>query len=233
VVVGQPAIVGEVALTPTYDCGAIAEFTGDHGRSGSDGRQGATGSSGSSASSDTSRAGDGGRGGTGGDAGDGGPGGPGPAVMAAVGMLNSASGPRAVVRLSRVNGPVLRYYVIEPGRAQVNLVARGGNGGRAGSGGAGGNGGPGGSNSGTGGSGSTGPSGSRGRDGRPGDGGDGGAIIVYYDRKHPELAQLIAPDTRGGDGGRPGRDGAAPVFQPVDVNQLFASELARGIPIAR
>ncbi len=203
-VADRPELTSSVSVSPTFDCGAVLDMcgaNGESGRSGSPGRAGRGGQSGDSSRQAT----DGENGGNGQDGGNGGPGGPGPRVEAVAGLVDSPRQGRLV--LVRVGN----HYALTDPRAgkPIVVVASGGAGGSGGRGGNGGNGGFGGSNNieGGGDGGNGGDGGDGGRGGAGGDGGDGGSIVLYYDRNHPELADLVALSTEGGPGGSGGFGG--------------------------
>lgn len=202
-VVGRPKLSSQVELTPTWDCGAVADARGDAGMSGAGGWSGQAGQVGRSGDSST-QATDGQPGDNGQSGGDGGPGGPAPTVDVSLAWVKTAAGTRLEVA---VVGRAV--YLFDPRGHKLTVVVDGGGGGTGGSGGAGGSGGSGGSNNieGGGDGGNGGDGGDGGHGGRGGDGGDGGLIRVRYDAHHPELLDGVVYSNAGGPGGSGGRGG--------------------------
>jgi hypothetical protein len=211
-VAGNPNVQAELSLEPAYDCGASADASGTPGRSGAYGQSGRAGRSGESGNSDK-QATDGENGGSGGDGGEGSSGASAAPVEVALGYVRSQKhGMLVLARVTRLDSPSNSwYFLLDPKGAPLVIVAAGGDGGDGGTGGEGGAGGFGGSNDieGGGDGGNGGDGGDGGRGGGGGDGGDGGAVLVRYDRAHPELRQVVSVENHGGRGGYAGGAGSA------------------------
>jgi hypothetical protein len=209
-VAGNPGVITEFTMEPTFVCGAQVLVSGEPGREGEYGPPGRGGRPGDSGNAER-RATDGERGGSGGDGRDGGNGGSAAPVEVSLGYIQSQKfGPLVLARVTRMDAPgASRYYVIDPRGQPLLVVAQGGDGGGGGRGGEGGEGGFGGSNDIEGGSdgGAGGDGGDGGRGGGGGDGGDGGAVLVRFDRAQPELQQLIRVENAGGRAGYAGSGG--------------------------
>lgn len=193
---------------PSYDCIAAVGAPGGGGAQGRDGGYGDSGHDGHDG-------GHGGRGGYGRNGGDGEPGGggyDGPHLRAYATYVATGRYPKLLA--VRVEGD-LQDLVLAPAMRAFTVIAsggRGGAGGDGGNGGAGGAGGDGGRGSddkdhpGYGGDGGDGGDGGYGAPG--GHGGDGGEIELIYDRRFPELAELLRFDVSGGGGGNGGSAGS-------------------------
>jgi len=216
-VAGKPEIASELELTPRFDCGGVAAFSGAPGESGRDGEAGRMGRNGQSGNSSTNAT-DGEDGSNGQDGSDGRDGGPGPNVEVSLGLVETKMhGQLVLVRVTPLGASApAAYWVIDPEGEPFLVAATGGSGGSGGRGGSGGNGGFGGSNNiqdaGDGGHGGDGGDGGRGANGA--DGGDGGTIVVRFDKKHPELRGIVRYSTAGGAGGSSGGGGYAGTAGP-------------------
>ncbi len=210
-VAGNPAVHGTLALSPTFACGGVAQFSGAGGETGTHGAQGRNGRGGESGNSDK-QATDAERGQNGGDGRDGRAGADGPKVEVALGVVQSEKhGELVLARVTIAGSNLGRYFLLDPKGQPLLVMAQGGRGGDGGSGGQGGSGGFGGSNDivggGDGGNGGDGGDGGRGADGA--DGGSGGEVTVRFDKRRPELKQIVRVDTSGGQGGSAGNGGMA------------------------
>ena len=210
-VAGNPHVQAQLQLEASYRCGAQVDVSGASGRDGRSGEPGRDGRSGESGNRDR-RAVDGERAGQGGPGGDGQSGTSAPPVEVVLGYLRSDKhGPLIVARVTRMDSPgTFRYYLLDPQGAPLQVIAAGGDGGNGGRGGAGGAGGAGGSNDieGGGDGADGGDGGDGGLGGAGGDGADGGAVLVRYDRAHPELQRAVRVENRGGRAGYAGNGGA-------------------------
>lgn len=188
-----------------YRCIVGVGAPGGPGLEGADGASGFSGSDGRSGYDGQ----DGQNGGRGGDGMPGGPGFQGPRLRMYATFASTRLYPKLIA--VRVLGD-FEDFVLAPADRPLTLIATGGIGGAGGDGGMGGSGGDGGRGEGDkdrpgyGGDGGDGGDGGYGAPG--GIGGDGGGIELVYDRRYPELAQLLRFDVSGGPPG-PGGDGGS------------------------
>ncbi|MGH8080616.1 MAG: hypothetical protein ACREP7_08580, partial [Lysobacter sp.] len=187
-----------------YRCIIAAGAPGGPGARGSDGSSGYSGSDGRNGFDGQ----DGSHGNRGGDAAPGGNGFNGPHLRMYATYASTARYPKLIA--VRVLGD-FADFVLAPADRPLTLVAVGGIGGSGGDGGIGGSGGDGGRGDGDkdrAGYGGDGGDGGDGGFGAPGGiGGDGGRIELIYDRRYPELAQLLRFDVSGGPPGAGGNGG--------------------------
>ncbi|MEH6416336.1 hypothetical protein [Pseudomonas sp. CGJS7] len=188
-----------------YRCILSVGTAGGPGQRGGDGSSGYRGSDGRSGFDGES--GDHGR--RGGDGAPGGPGFGGPRLQMYATYVSTSQYPKLLA--VRVFGD-FQDFVLAPADRPLTLVAAGGIGGVGGSGGSGGSGGDGGRGEGDkdrpGYGGHGGDGGDGGYGGPGGVGGDGGEIELIYDRRYPELAQLLRFDVSGGAPGPGGSGGS-------------------------
>lgn len=186
----NPKFTWSQVYKPSYDC-----VSGAGGR-GAVGGDGTAGSKGSKGALGRKNGGDGGRGS------QGAPGAPGPSLVAHATIVRTPHYDALV--LLQIEGDLPATVLFEPTKPFV-LEARGGEGGRGGLGGSGGKGADGSSSSTQGGNGGNGGPGGSGAAG--GVGGAGGSIVLTYDARFPQLAEIIGVDVSGGPGGLGGDGG--------------------------
>lgn len=191
---------------PDYRCIVSAGAPGGPGAEGPDGASGYSGHDGRNGFDGQ----DGGDGARGGDGAPGGNGFNGPHLRVYATYASTRLYPKLIV--VRVLGDI-EDLVLAPADRPLTLIASGGRGGAGGDGGSGGSGGDGGRGEGgkerAGYGGDGGHGGDGGFGGPGGIGGDGGFVELVYDRRYPELAQLLRFDVSGGPAGSGGNGGSA------------------------
>jgi hypothetical protein len=205
----HPDVHAELEIPLRYDYKFSSNFSGSSGSDGISGTNGTDGMSGSPGSMDPdnpSAGGDGTNGGDGSDGQNGGDGGDGPPVQVLV-TLRAGSHPLLQAEVSAAGHH--RYYLVDPQRGSLTVLADGGSGGSGGKGGSGGRGGSGGIGSP---SGSSGSDGSSGRDGMSGSQGRGGSITVTYDPQVQPYLSTIRLSSQ---------NGPHPVYQEQPVAPLW------------
>ncbi|QDG51411.1 hypothetical protein FIV42_11860 [Persicimonas caeni] len=207
--VHHPKKTVEATVPARYDCGFVANFSGQNGRNGANGRVGSSGRNGQSNQSSGSYAEPGGHGGDGQDGGHGQDGEPGQdaddvVVYVKLAEVPEGDKPLLKVRAESQTSNHVEVFLVDPEAGGLKVVANGGHGGHGGNGGSGGKGGSGGTGA---------PAGNGGNGGNGGDGGngaaggDGGAIKLVVDPAAKTYLKAITLENEGGQGGQPGTKG--------------------------